>query len=172
MVPLQQSSMQLPRVLFIVYWKTNFVIEKHQSTSSTDHGWFPHWESEMLLNCWSSAVALTVLPRMPKSGSTPRQTFSTFLLRHRRRAPTFRLTLAVVSTQCCENRWEHDLCLPTISAASTTNAAAEEHPIPSLTSLPIPPTASFPSCIVGGDLAAPLDCWTPRQWDASAPSPP
>lgn len=84
MVPLQQSSMQLPRVLFIVYWKTQFVIEKHQSTSSTDHGWFPHWEGEMLLDCWSSAVALTVLPRMPKSGSTPRQTFSTFLLRHRR----------------------------------------------------------------------------------------
>lgn len=152
MVPLQQSSMQLPHVLFIVYWKTQFVIEKHQSTSSTDHGWFLHWEGEMLLACWSSAVALTVLPRMPKSGSTPRQTFSTFLLR--------------------ENRWEHERCLPTISAASTTNAAAVEHPIPSLTSLPIPPTASFPSCIVGGDLAAPLDCWTPRQWDASAPSPP
>lgn len=114
----------------------------------------------------SSAVECqTVLPRMPKKPSPP------FYWCTVKRALTFHLTLTVVSTQCCRNTREDDRCLPTISAASTSNAAAEEHSVPSLTSLPIPPTASFPSCIVGGDLAVPLDCWTPRQLDTSAPSP-
>lgn len=88
-----------------------------------------------------------------------------------KRALALHFTLPVVSTQCCRSTGEDDGCLPTISVASTTNVVAKEHPVPLLTSIPIPPTVSFPSCIVGGDFAALLDCWTPRLWGALAPSP-